>query len=119
MTISGQTIPDTTLTERRRWLLAGLPLTRTQYVLSGDTVTQLTGILSPVKTSVNVSQIRGLAVQRSFLQKRFGLCTIHIATDDPLISELVVHNIRNGALFEERLRRYLEQNQAQQPHPMG
>ncbi|MBP3434814.1 MAG: PH domain-containing protein [Clostridia bacterium] len=115
MTISGQITPDTTLTERRQ-LFCGLPLTRTQYVLTEDTLKQLTGILSPVVRSVNVSQIRSMAVQRSFLQKRLGLTTIRIATNDPLISELVIRNIRNGALFEERLRRHLEQNQAQQPH---
>ena len=118
MMISGQRSPDTTLTERRQ-LFCGLPLTRTQYVLTDNTLECLVGILSPVVTSVNVSQIRNIVVQRSFLQKYLGLTTIRIATDDPIVSEIVISNIRNGARFEERLRRHLEKNQAQQPHTMG
>lgn len=118
MTISGQSTPDTTLTERRQ-LFCGLPLTRTRYELTNSSLKQLTGILSPVVKSVNTSRIRSIAVQRSFLQKRLGLTTICVATDDPILPELVVHNIRNGALFEERLRRHLEENQAQQPHSFG
>ena len=118
MTISGQVTPDTTLTEQRQ-LFCGLPLTRTRYVLTDGTLKQLTGILSPVVKSVNTSQIRSVAVRRSFLQKRLGLTTIHVATDDSVVSELAILNIRNGALFEERLRRHLEGNQAQQPHTIG
>lgn len=118
MTISGQSTPDTTLMERRQ-LFCGLPLTRTRYELTDSTLKQLTGILSPVVKSVNTSQIRSVAVERSFFQKRLGLTTIRVATDDPIISELVILNIRNGALFEERLRRHLEDNQAQQPHTIG
>ena len=108
---------DTTLTERRRFW--GLPLTRTQYVLTAEQLQQAVGILSPTVRSVAVSRIRSIAVQRSFLQKRLGLTSIRVATDDPLISELVIANIRNGALFEERLRRHLENNQAQQLHTRG
>ncbi len=119
MTISGQTTPDTTLTERQRWLLAGIPLTRTQYELSGTALKKSTGILSPITRSVAVTQIRSLAIQRSFIQKRFGLCTIRVATCDPQISELVIKNIRNGAAFEEKLRRHLSDNLAQQPHTIG
>ncbi len=49
-------------------------------------------------------------------QKRWELATIQVATGDPLIPELIIRNIRNGALFEERLRRCVEQQQALQPH---
>ena len=117
MAISEQYTPDTTLTERRRFL--GLPLTRTQYVLTEERLQQLVGLLSPTVRSIAVSQIRSMAVQRSFLQKRLGLTTIRIAPNDPLISEMVIANIRNGALFEERLRRHLANNQAQQLHTLG
>ncbi len=112
MTLSGQMAPEAILTERKR--LLGLPLTRTQYVLQEDTLQQRIGLLSPVVHSVNVSQIRRIAVRQTLLQKRLGLTTIQVATDDPLISELVIVNIRHGSLFEKRLRRYAEENQAQQ-----
>ncbi len=116
MTISGFAVPDTTLSERQRWLLAGLPLTRTQYVLSADTLERLHGILSPVKTTIGLSQIRSIAVQQTRLQKLCRLSTIHVATDNPVVPELVIRNIRNGALFEERLHRCVEEVQNAQPH---
>ncbi len=115
MTIS----PDTPLTERRRWLLAGLPFTRTQYTLNSNTLTQSVGLLSPRKKTVSVSQIRNTVTQQSLIQKRFGLCTIRVATDNPLISELVIKNIRSGTPFEGRLRRHVEDVLSQQPHSMG
>ncbi len=116
MTTFGQSAPDAILTERRR--LLGLPLTRTQYVLQGNPLQQRIGLLSPVTRSVNVSQIRRVAAHQTFFQKRLGLTTIHVATDDPLISELVIVNVRNGNLFEKQLRRYAEENQTQQLHTM-
>ncbi len=105
MSTNSQSVSNPTLSERQRWLLAGLPLTRTRYVLREDSLSQYTGLLSPMEKTVSLSQIRNIQVQQSRLQALFGLTTIHIATDDPLISELVLLNIRNGALFEERLRR--------------
>ncbi len=116
MTRSGFAVPDATLSERRRWVLAGLPLTRTRYLLSEDTLECRHGIVSPVKTTVALSHIRRVAATQTRLQKRWGLSTICVATDDPVVSELVICNIRNGALFEERLRRHAEETQSAQPH---
>lgn len=116
MTMSGVAVSDTTLSERQRWLLAGLPLTRTQYVLSADTLERLHGILSPVKTTIALSQIRNMEVTQTRLQKLCGLLTIHVATGDPTVPELIIRNIRNGELFEERLNRCVEEVQMGQPH---
>lgn len=109
MTTSGQSVPDTALSERQCWLFGGIPFTRTRYVLDGNTLKQVKGILSPVVKSVNLSQIRTIAAQCTSLQKRFGLSTIQVATDDPLVSELVIRNIRRGAVFEGTLRRRVEE----------
>lgn len=109
MTTSGHSVPDTALSERQCWLLLGLPFTRTRYVLDENTLKQVKGILSPVVKSVNLSQIRTIAVQCTPLQKRFGLSTVQVATDDPLVSELVIRNIRHGAVFEGTLRRRVEE----------
>ena len=116
MSISGFAVPDTTLSERQRWLLVGLPFTRVKYTLNEERLERSHGILSPIKTTVKLSQIRSIAVTHTRLQKRFAHCTIQVATDDPVVSEMVIHNIRNGALFEERLRRCVEESQIAQPH---
>ena len=116
MSTSGFAVPDTVLSERQRWMLAALPFTRTYYCLSEEQLERSHGILSPVKTTVLLSQVRSIAVTQTRLQKKFGLSTIQVATDDPTVSELVIRNIRNGALFEERLRRCVEQAELAQPH---
>lgn len=116
MSTSEVTVSDITLSERRRRWPAGLPFSRTQYVLDEEAIRQVTGLLSPVTQSIPLSQVRRVALRQSRWQKRWGLSTIQVATDDPLVSELVIRNIRNGALFEERLRRYAEQQQSAQPH---
>lgn len=118
MPISDSSVSETTLTERRRWLLGGIPLTRTRYILNTETLQRSHGVISPVKTTVDRTTVRGVALQQSRLQKRFGLATVRVATNDPLVSELVLHNIRNGELFEGRLRRWAEDSQNAQPHTL-
>lgn len=116
MPISDSSVSETLLSERKRWLLGGFPLTRTQYILDTETLQRSHGIISPVKTTVNREAVRGVALQQSRLQKHFGLATVRVATNDPVVSELVLHNIRNGSLFEGRLRRWAEDSQNAQPH---
>ena len=119
MVRSGESIPDTPLSERQRWLFAGLPFTRTRYVLSDEALHRYKGILSPVAISVALSHIRGLVVRQSVLQKWFRLSTVRVATDDPAVSELVIRNIRNSELFEEQLRCHLEEVQVQRSYVTG
>lgn len=116
MSTSEVAVSDIMLSERQRWLLAGLPLSRTHYELDGEALQRVTGILSPVRQSVPLSQIRNIAMQQTRWQKRWELATIQVATGNPLMPELVIRNIRNGALFEERLRRCVERQQPLQPH---
>lgn len=116
MSTSGFAVPDTVLSERQRWALAGLPFTRTYYRLSEEKLERSHGILSPIKTTILLSHIRSIAVTQTPFQKKFRLSTIQVATDDPVVSELVIRNIRNGAQFEERLRHCVEQAKIAQPH---
>lgn len=106
----------TTLSEQQCWPLIGIPLIGRRYVLTEDTLEYQKGIVSPVTTSIRLSQVRGVATTQSRLQKLWGLRTVHVATDDPVVSELVIRNIRNGHLFEERLLRCVEESQSTQPH---
>ncbi len=116
MPTSGFAVSDTVLSERQRWVLAGLPFTRTYYCLNEEHLERSHGILSPIKTTISLSQVRSIAVTQTRLQKMFGLSTIQVATDDPVVSELVIRNIRNGSLFEERLNHCVEQAVLAQPH---
>ena len=118
MPISDSSGSEVILSERRRWLLGGWPLTRTQYILDTETLQRSHGVVSPDKTEINRSTVRGVALQQSRLQKRFGLATVRVATNDPIVPELVLHNIRNGELFEGRLRRWAEDSQNAQPHTL-
>ncbi len=118
MTLSEASVSESTLSERQRLPLTGLPFTRTQYVMNEHSLEMQNGILSPVKTSVRLKQVRNILVKQSRLQKLCNLSTIQVATDDPIVSELIIHNIRNGALFEERLHRCVKETQQAQPHAL-
>ncbi len=95
-------------TEKRRIRLFGLPLTLTQYVIDGESLSEQTGLFSATAKAVSLSHIRNMVVVRSPFEKLFGLSTIRVATSDPAIPEFVVHNIRGGEAFAAELQKCID-----------
>lgn len=108
MTAEQATAPKLLCTEKRRCLLAGLPLTLTHYVIDEESLSERTGVFSVTTKTVCLSHIKNMVVVRSALQKLFGLSTIRVATTDPSIPEFVVRHIRSGAAFASTLQQAWE-----------
>lgn len=119
MTAEHAITPDTLCTEKRRCLLAGLPLTLTHYAIGVDSLSERTGLFSVTTKAVSLSHIKNVVVMRSAIQKLFGLSTIHVATTDPNVPEFVVRHIRNGARFVTMLQNARENVRGVRPISAG
>ncbi len=96
--------------EKRRLLFAALPLTLTQYELTESTLSEKTGLFSVTAKEVAVEHLRGMEIRQSRLQTLLELCTIHVATSDPNLSEFVLHNVRIHTAFSAKLAQLVEKN---------
>lgn len=98
----------TTISEKRRSRLFGLPLTLTHYVIDGETLSEQTGLFSVTAKAVSLSHVRNMVVVQSAFQKLLGLSTVHVATADPAFPEFVVHSIRGGEAFAAELQKAID-----------
>lgn len=106
MTTLSETTPSLRLlSEKKRWLLFGAPLTTTRYELHEEKLVRQIGLFAVSIEAVPFSQIRNMALTQTTMQKWLGLSTVHIATTNPTFPECVVKNIRNGTEFAEQLRK--------------
>lgn len=107
--------PVSVCTEKRRSRFFGLPLTLTQYVIDGNSLSEQTGLFSATTKAVSLSHIRNMVVVQSAWQKLFDLSTVRVATADPAAPEFVVHSIRGGEAFAARLQQALDKTLSLRP----
>lgn len=89
--------------ERKRWLFFGLPFTFTTYLLSERKLTVRSGLLTTNEDDVLLYRVMDTSLRRTLMQKIFGLGSIHIASSDQSLPELVIKNIRNSRDFKDIL----------------
>lgn len=83
------------LWQARKRNAIGLPWTFTVYTLKEDKLCISSGIFSKKFEEIRLYRIRDFTVHRSFIQRIFGLGTIHICSADSTTPEFDVVNIRD------------------------
>ncbi len=80
--------------ERKKWII-GLPWTFTIYSLTEEALLVQTGFFSQKFDEIKLYRIRDFTVHRSFLQRLFGLGTVHICSADSSSPEFDIVNIKD------------------------
>ena len=81
--------------ERKKWVI-GVPWTFTVYTLKEDSLQVKTGFVLQQFDEIKLYRIRDFTVTKSFIQRIFGLGTIHICSADSTSPEYDIKNVRNA-----------------------
>lgn len=96
------------ITERKRWLFFGLPLSFTTYTLTNKKLTINRGVFSTVEDDILLYRIADLRLKRSFFQRMCGLGSIDVISSDKSLPNLEIHNIKNFREFKDLLEESIE-----------
>ena len=87
----------------------GLPLSFTKYRLLEDKLLIDTGLLSTKQEEVKLYRIMDITLNRSFIQKIFGVGTIHCCSADKSTPEFDIVDIKNSFEVKEMLSKMVEE----------
>lgn len=89
---------DTTpvYTERKRLLFFGLPWTFTKYTISPSLLTISQGLLSTTENDCYMYKIQDIKLNKSLIERLFGLATIICYTGDVTHHEVKLEHIKNA-----------------------
>lgn len=82
--------------ERKRWLFLGLPWTFTKYTIKPAFITLNQGFFNSMEDDCYMYKIQDVKMNRSLLEKIFGLSTIVCYSGDVTNPELILKHIRHG-----------------------
>lgn len=99
---------ETLWSDKKRWLLFGLPFTFTRYTCTTEKFLSESGILSTREEEVRLYRIVDLTLERSFLQRIFGLGTIICDTVDKSTPKIYIQNIRDAKRVKELISEAVE-----------
>ena len=92
----------------RKRLWCGLPWTFTKYGISDDRLFVESGLLRTQEMEVRLYRILNIRLDRSLLQKLFGLGSIHIDSSDRDLTCFTLKNIRDCQGVKELLSEQVE-----------
>lgn len=98
------------VTERRRWLLFGLPFTFTTYTLTNKKLLLKEGFLNTRENEILLYRIVDMTLSRSLPQRLFGLGTLTVEAQDKSHPTLALRNIRHVREFKELLSNAVEED---------
>lgn len=93
--------------ERKRTIF-GLPLSFTVYRLTEEKLLVDTGFFNINQEEVRLYRIFDVTLKRSFVQRIFGLGTIHCCSADKTTPEFDIQNIKNSEKIKEMLSDMIE-----------
>ena len=94
-------------TERKR-IWCGLPLTFTIYSYDEERFYIKTGFLNQREDEVRLYRVQDLTITRSFIQRIFGMGSIHVNSSDKTMGDFEIRNIKNVAEVKEKLSELVE-----------
>ena len=92
--------------DRKRFL--GMPLSFTQYRLSGDRLFCETGLLNVRCDEVLLYRVRDLRLTMRLSQRLFGVGTVCVVSSDKSIPHLDLKNVRNPREVKELIHKNVE-----------
>ena len=103
--------------DRKRYL--GMPLSFTRYAMSEDRLFMSIGFFNIRDEEILLYRIRDVHTTRSLWQRIFGVGTIHVASSDKSMPNLVIKNIKNPVVVKELLHRQVEDLKIQRRVHLG
>ena len=92
----------------RKRLWCGLPWTFTKYGISEDRFFVESGLFNTREYEVRLYRIMNVSLHRTFLQKIFGLGTVHFDSSDKDLGCFDIKNIRDSEDVKEILSQQVE-----------
>ena len=83
-------------TERKRWLLFGLPLTFTKYLLKDEILTVNSGFFKTVINDCYMYKIVDVQLERSLMERIMGLGTVVCYTSDTTDKVLRIMHVKHA-----------------------
>ncbi len=99
---------DILWSDRKRLTLFGLPWTFTKYICTSEKFLIQSGVFSTKEEEVRLYRILDMTLERSFLQRIFGLGTIVCDTVDKSSPKLVIKNVKNSRKVKDLLSESVE-----------
>lgn len=93
----------------RKRIWCGLPWTFTVYSMTEDRLFVKKGLFSLREDEVRLYRIKDLALQRSLLQRIFGLGTIQIVSSDSSLANFALINVKKSEEVKEQLSTLVEE----------
>lgn len=93
----------------RKRLWCGLPWTFTKYGLNEDRIFIEKGLFNITETEVRLYRIINISLKRNFIQRIFGLGTIHIDSNDKDLSSFDIINVKNSSDVKELISQAVEE----------
>lgn len=90
-------------TDKKRSLFFGLPLSFTKYICTDEKFIVEAGMLATREDEIRLYRILDLTLERSFMQRIFGLGTIRCDTMDKSMPKLEIKNIRKSRDVKEMI----------------
>lgn len=95
--------------DRKRSLFFGLPWSFTKYSLTADRLFIETGMLNTTENEVRLYRVMDLSLNRSLIQRIFGLGTILCCSADKTMKDFEIKNIKNSKEVKEQIADLVEQ----------
>lgn len=96
-------------TDRKRVLFFGLPLSFTTYRLTTNRLFINSGFLTQKQDEVRLYRITDVSLTRTFVQRIFGLSTIHCNSSDKTLGNFSIINVKDGEDVKELLSERVEE----------
>lgn len=93
----------------RKRPIFGLPLSFTKYILLEDKLLIDTGLFSTKQEEVKLYRIMDVTLKRSFIQKIFGVGTIHCCSADKTTPEFDILDIKKSFEVKEKISKMAEE----------
>lgn len=93
----------------RKRPIFGLPLSFTKYTLLEDKILIDTGLFTTKQEEIKLYRIMDVTLNRSFIQKIFGVGTIHCCSADKTTPEFDIKDIKKSFEVKEKISKMAEE----------
>ena len=101
--VSREAKGDLKYSERKRWLLFGLPWTFTKYEIRENDFTIIKGFFTVTENDCYMYKISDVEITRTLMQRMAGLSTIILYTSDVTDKTITMKNIKHGREIKDFL----------------